>query len=180
MKNTLLAILICFNALFFTQSHAANVDTLKVYTGVRGGVVTVKKQVYTNRNDKRITKGYITTSDILLDISGNDTVEPETTDAEEAAVDIDPDSTSLVSGRIRFKGGRFEDEPIVLNLNGAFRSLVPQGNTLILQGISATRTDDGVTLAGAVIINDVEYELEAAPENIQRFVRRLLIWIQLQ
>ncbi len=165
--------------------HASTVGTMKIITGNHGGVVTVQKQVSNPADvDGRSTRGRVTLSDVRLNIIRvNDGTDEDDTilDSELPLVDDDEASTTdrpelaRVSGRVRFHGEQ-DNISKQLTLNGQFKSLLPQRNTLVLQDITAEVINDELELTGTILINDREIEINSAPDVTKAFVRRLF-WL---
>lgn len=180
MKKILFAV-ICSAGLVLNV-QASSVATMKIFTGDHGGVVTVHKQVnHPADEDMRTVKGRVTVSDVRLNImqmtaAGDDAIlDEELPLLDDAVSETKRADHARVSGRVRFMGEQ-DAANRQLTVNGQFKSLVPQRHTLELQEIIAEVVGDELSVSGTIIIDGREFDINAAPDATQKFVRRL-IWL---
>lgn len=173
--------------------QAGSVGTSKIFTGNHGGVVTVQKRVTAQPDTETVSsRGLVTLSDVRLEIvrdaEEEDVVrDASSSDADAASVDDAPEVSdepvdadrvyrTRVSGHVRFMGEAVREGAKQMTINGAFRTLPPENKTLKLVEITAEVINEELMLTGTVVINDQEYDVNAAPESVQKFVRRVL-WL---
>jgi hypothetical protein len=174
-----LLILLTLGALWSGMAQAGSIGTTKIYTGNKGGVVTLQKRVSSMPNGRSWANGLLTVSDVAFAVI-RDTDNVENNDqtlgeVDDAVTDEQGVRRARITGRVQFKDEAVPDEGKKLTLNGYFRVFHGVFGAIHLKNIMVSVIDGEPQLSGIVVVGGAEYEINEAPEAVQKFVRRLIV-----